>query len=279
MWLFKLALIVAAVSLALFALIYIAQTRLLFPTRFAEMYKAVLPPSAVRLEIESGDGTRLRGVHIPPAPGEGGKPVLLGFGGNAWNADSLAEYLHGLFPEAAVVTFHYRGYRPSGGRPSAAALLADAPRVYDHVIDNLGYRRVIAVGFSIGAGVAAYLTSSRPLAGVILVTPFDSLEAMAREHYPWAPVGLLLRHRIATADYLRRATAPTALIAAANDTIVPRRRTEPVRRAVPDLVFDRTIAGADHNDLYERPAFRAAMAEAMARISASHGDSVVLPER
>jgi pimeloyl-ACP methyl ester carboxylesterase len=102
---------------------------------------------------------------------------------------------------------------------------------------------------------------------------------MAREHYPWAPVGLLLRHRIETADTLRRATAPTALIAAANDTIVPRRRTEPVRRAVPNLVFDRTIAGADHNDLYERPAFRAAMAEAMARISASHGDSVVLPER
>jgi hypothetical protein len=28
------------------------------------------------------------------------------------------------------------------------------------------------------------------------VTPIDSLEALARPHFPWAPVGLLLRHRM-----------------------------------------------------------------------------------
>jgi hypothetical protein len=276
MWLFKLILIVGAVSVALLVLIHVAQTRILFPTRFAEMYKPVLPASAIRIEIEAGDGTRLRGVHIPAASGRSGEPVLLGFGGNAWNADSLAEYLHGLFPDAAVVTFHYRGYRPSGGRPSAAALLADAPTVHDHVVGRLDYHRVIAVGFSIGSGVAASLASQRPLAGLILVSPFDSLEAMAREHYPWAP-GWLLRHRIATAEYLRGVTAPTAVIAAENDTIVPPRRVGPVRHAVADLVFDRTIAGADHNDLYERPAFQAAMVEALARISAAVGERRALP--
>jgi hypothetical protein len=35
---------------------------------------------------------------------------------------------------------------------------------------------------------------------MILVTPFDSLEALARDLYPWAPVGLLLRHRMPTVD-------------------------------------------------------------------------------
>jgi pimeloyl-ACP methyl ester carboxylesterase len=275
MWLFKLVLIVAALSVALLALIYFAQTRLIFPTRLAEIYQAVLPASAVRLEIETGDGARLRGVHIPSSSGRGDEPVLLGFGGNAWNADSLAEYLHNLFPDAAVVTFHYRGYRPSTGHPSAAALLADAPLVHDHVAGSLGYRRIVAVGFSIGSGAAAYLAARRPLAGLILVSPFDSLEAMAREHYPWAPVGLLLRHRIATAEYLRGTTAPTALIAAANDTIVPPRRTEPVRHAARNLVFDRTIAGADHNDVYENPAFRAALAEALARVSAAGGNAAL----
>jgi hypothetical protein len=56
--------------------------------------------------------------------------VILGFGGNAWNADDLALYLHGLLPDTEVVAFHYRGYRPSTGRSSAAALLADAPVVF-----------------------------------------------------------------------------------------------------------------------------------------------------
>lgn len=272
MWLFKLILIVAAVPVALFALIYFGQTRLIFPTRLAEMYQAALPPSAVRLEIETGDGVRLRGVHIPPASGRDEEPVLLGFGGNAWNADSLAEYLHGVFPGAAVVTFHYRGYRPSSGRPSTAALLADAPLIHDHIVENLGYRRVVAVGLSIGSGVAAYLAAHRPLTGLILVSPFDSLEAMAREHYPWVPVGWLLHHRIETAAYLRGTTAPTVMITAANDTIVPLRRTEPVRHAIANLVFDRTIVGADHNDLYQFAAFRAALAEALARIRSADDD-------
>jgi len=267
MWVFKLLLIVAAGSAGIVALIYLAQTRLLFPTGLASLDQPALPDSAIRLEAVAADGTRLRGVHLPAVTrSETGRLVLLGFGGNAWNADRLAEYLNDLAPAADVVTFHYRGYRPSGGRPGAAALLGDAPAVYDHVAKILDTKEIVAVGFSIGSGVAAHLAAERPLAGLILVSPFDSLEALAREHYPWLPVGWLLRHRIATAEDLGGVTAPTALIAAENDTIVPPRRTQAVRRAIANLFLDRTIADADHNDLYGRPEFQAAMVEAIGRI-------------
>ena len=183
MWLFKLILVLAAAYAAVVALIYVRQTQVLFPTQLAIGPDPLLPASTGRLEVDTPDGERLRGVHIPPAqsqPGEG--LAILGFGGNAWNADSLAAYLHELFPDADVVTFHYRGYRPSTGRPSAAALLADAPAVYDRLLESVGAGRVVAIGVSIGAGVAAYLATRRSLAGVILVSPFDSIEALAREH-------------------------------------------------------------------------------------------------
>ena len=267
MWLFKLILILAVAYIAVVAVMYASQTRMLFPTGMATAVGAPLPASAVRLEVETADGERLHGVHVSPARDQTGERlVILGFGGNAWNAANVAAYLHGLFPDADVVAFHYRGYRPSTGTPSAAALLADAPVVHDHVLEVLQARRVVAVGFSIGAGVAAHLARHRPLAGLILVSPFDSLEALAREHYPWAPVRWLLRHHMSPAEDLRDLATPTAVIAAARDTVVPPRRTEAVRRVIPDLVFDRTIADAGHNDLYDRPDFRAAMAEAMARI-------------
>jgi hypothetical protein len=218
------------------------------------------------------DGERLRGVHVPPARARAGERlVILGFGGNAWNANSVAAYLHGLFPEADIVAYHYRGYPPSTGRPSAAALLADAPVIYDHVLETVGKARVVAVGISIGASVAAHLASRRRLAGLIMVSPFDSLEALARQHFPWAPVGWLLRHRMSTVDVVRSLAIPTALIAAGRDTIVPPRRTEAVRRAVPMLVLDRTIAGAGHNDLYNRPDFRAAMVKALEQIELARG--------
>jgi pimeloyl-ACP methyl ester carboxylesterase len=270
MWIFKLALVLAAGYIAIVALMYATQTHMLFPTQLATASGLLLPASAARLEVATPDGERLRGTRIPPARNHtGNRLLILGFGGNAWNADNLAVYLHGLFPETEVVAFHYRGYRPSTGRPSAAALLADAPVVYDAVLQGVGPGPVVAVGLSIGAAVAAHLATRRPLAGLILVSPFDSLAALAREHYPWAPVGWLLRHRLGTEESMRSLATPTALIAAGDDTIVPPRRTEAVRRAISVLVLDRTIAHADHNDLFHHPDFPAAMVEALTRIQSA----------
>ncbi|CAA9525325.1 MAG: hypothetical protein AVDCRST_MAG91-2472, partial [uncultured Sphingomonadaceae bacterium] len=221
MWAVKLLVFLAASYAAVLLLVYVAQTSLLFPTGLARA-GASLPERAERLELVTEDGERLRGVRIaPPAASGGREPVLLCFGGNAWNAEDMAVYVHQLFPEHEVVAFHYRGYRPSTGRPSAAALLADAPRLYDFVAGRSEARKVVAIGFSIGTGVAAHLASQRRLDGVVLVTPFDSLEELAREHYRWAPVGLLLRHRMSPIDDLRRSTTPVALIAAQRDSIVP----------------------------------------------------------
>ena len=273
MWLLKLIAVLAAAYLAVIALLYAAQTWMLFPAGMTATSGSPLPPSAARLQIETNDGVDLRGVHIAPLHTVSDERlVLLGFGGNAWNAETLATYLHGLFPEADIVTFHYRGYRPSTGAPSAAALLADASVVHDHVITKLETERVIAVGFSIGTGVAAHLASHRPLAGVILVSPFDSLEALVRQHYPWAPVRWLLRHHMSPAEDLRESRTPIALIAAGRDTIVPPERTDAFRQTVSAVVFDRTITDAGHNDLYSQPDFHLVIAEALQMITSTTVD-------
>ena len=270
MWYVNLLLTLAVIYALIVSGMYFAQTWLLFPTALTAAGRPRLPASAERLAVDTPDGERLVGVRLRPAGGpEERRPLLLGFGGNAWNADNVALYLQGLFPDAEVVAFHFRGYRPSSGTPSADALLADSLAVFDHLRQAAAERRIVAVGFSIGTGVAAYLARHRPVAGTILVTPFDSLEALAREHYFWAPVGLLLRHRMPTIDWARDLTVPAALITAGRDTIVPARRSEPLRKAIPRLVFDRNIQHAGHNDLYDHPAFVAAMREALARIEAA----------
>jgi len=120
MW--KLLLIPVLVYAALLVLIFAFQSRLLFPAG-AVRGAGPLPPGAERLSFDSEDGHRLHGVHIKPSAPRPSGTLILGFGGNAWNAEAAAAYLHGIFPEADVVAFHYRGYRPSTGSPSAAALL------------------------------------------------------------------------------------------------------------------------------------------------------------
>ncbi|HEX8626259.1 MAG TPA: hypothetical protein VF782_14455 [Allosphingosinicella sp.] len=264
MW--KLLLIPVFLYVAVLALIFAFQARLLFPAG-AVGGAGPLPPGAERLSLDTPDGNRLHGVHIRPSASRSGT-LILGFGGNGWNADTAAAYLHGLFPEADVVTFHYRGYRPSTGAPAAGALLADAPLVHDLAVARLRPARTVAVGFSVGSGVAAGLARGRPLDGLILVTPFDSLKEVAAGQYPWLPVRWLFRHEMKPAEQLRGSAVPTAIIAAERDTLIPPPRTDGLRRAAGRIVYDRTIPGAGHNDIYDRAEFRAAMKEALRRLGA-----------
>lgn len=238
------------------------QSHLIFPTH-AVPRAGPWPRGAERLELETPDGHELAGIHIPADRPRKQATLILGFGGNAWNAQDVAEYLHELFPEEDVVVFHYRGYAPSTGSPSAQALIADAELVYDFAVKRLKPRQIVAVGFSIGSGVAARLAASRKLDGMILVTPFDSLKAVAQSMYPWIPIGPFFEHEIDAASALKSVKIPVAMLAAEHDEIVPADRTESLRRIVNDLVFDRRIAGAGHNDIYARSEFQMAMRDAL----------------
>lgn len=258
---------IAGISIALLLLLGISivmltalQTQLLFPTN-AVPSPGPLPASARPITVEA-PGATLHGVHIPPSRPGSEKLLILGFGGNAWNGADVAAMLHDLFPQADAIAFHYRGYRPSTGEPSAEALLADAPFVLDEGQRLVSPERSVAVGLSIGSGVAAGLASTRRVDGLILVTPFDSLRAVAREMFPWVPAGLVA-HEMDSAEALRKADVPVAVIAAERDDIISAARSQALRRSITELRFDRTIAGAGHNDLYGRGEFRGAMTQAL----------------
>jgi pimeloyl-ACP methyl ester carboxylesterase len=242
------------------------QSQLIFPTH-AVAKAGPLPPGAERLSLKLKSGETLSGVHIPPDNlRERGNTLILMFAGNAWNAQDAAVYLHELFAKADVIAYHYRGYAPSTGSASAEALLADAPLVFDAAVDRVRPRQKVAVGLSIGSGVAAHLATKRELDGIILVTPFESLKAVAQDMFPWLPIGSFFEHEIDAAAALQAADVPTAIIAAEHDELVQPARTAALRRRAKTLVFDRTIGRAGHNDIYSRSDFHAAMREALAAI-------------
>ena len=240
------------------------QAQAIFPTH-AVGAPGPLPRGAETLQVASG-GETLQGVHIPPATKTAERTLILGFGGNAWNGADVATGLHHIYPRAHVVAFHYRGYRPSTGSPSAQALTADAPLVHDAAVDHVDADRIVAVGLSIGSGVAAQLSTCRTLDGLILVTPFDSLAAAAADLYPMLPVKLLFQHEMHSADALSGSKVPVAIVAAGADQLILRRRTDALRTAVPRLVFDRTIEQASHNGLYHQPTFPGAMRDALSAV-------------
>jgi pimeloyl-ACP methyl ester carboxylesterase len=263
MW--SLLLVPCFLYIAICAALFFAQNALIFPTGQVGP-SGPLPASAERLALAAGSGERLSGVHIPPDHEGAVRTLILGFGGNATNADSTAAMLHELYPDADVVAFHYRGYPPSEGKAGAAALQEDALIIHDAMRARLRPARFVVAGFSVGSGVAGYLAGHRQLDGLILVTPFDSLSRVSAGHYPWVPVRLLFRNPMDPAEDLRGIGTPVAIVAGGQDTLVVPARTEALRRAIPNLAFDRTIPDAGHNDIYQNPAFAPAMREALQRL-------------
>jgi pimeloyl-ACP methyl ester carboxylesterase len=93
------------------------------------------------------------------------------------------------------------------------------------------------------------------LAGTVLATPFDSMESVAKRHYPFAPVSLLLRHRFDSLSLAPRIGIPMLCIVAERDSIVPvehAHRLHAAWRGDKRLV---SIANAGHNDVSANPAF------------------------
>ena len=247
----------AVLGVAMIALLAAFQTALLFPRALVGPAPA-LPATTQRLDLPRANGDVLHGVRIKGR--DPARPVILGFGGNAWNAEAMALFLHQIAPDHDVVSFHYRGYAPSTGRPSASALMADAVAIHDLIASDAA--GVIAVGFSLGSGVAAHLASERDLARVVLVTPFDSLSAVARQLYPFAPVGLLFRHDMNAQAALTRSSAAIRLILATRDEVIPPARAEALVSALPHAHVTRIETG--HNAIYSHPDFVPALRTALA---------------
>lgn len=242
--------------------LYLFQEGMIFPRTAARLPQYRLPPHSERLELRNPEGFRLVG-NLVRATGTS-RGLVLGFTGNAWNADDCTTFLAQRLWDFDVAVFHYRGYEPSEGEPSEAALFADAEFLFDTLVHGLEPGRVYAVGMSLGSGVAAWLGRVRTLDGLVLVTPFDSIEAVARARYPFAPVRWLLKHPFRSDRHLEGVDVPVAVLAAGEDRVVPRRHTEALVRRLARPVLVETIPGASHSGIYDSPLMDEALRRAFA---------------
>ena len=179
-----------------------------------------------------------------------GTKAVVYFGGNAEDVTQSIRGLAAAFPEHALYLLHYRGYGGSGGSPSEAALAGDALALFD--LAHREHASVEVVGRSLGSGVAVQLASARPAARLVLVTPYDSLVAIASSHFPVLPVAWLLRDRYESDRHAANISAPTLLVAADRDEVIPRASTERLlARFRPGVATLRVVAG-DHNSVSEQ---------------------------
>ncbi len=234
-------------------LLYLFQGRMIFfPQPTAPENQSRYAENEIRLRH---DGATLTGWFFKNEIGPD-QPLIVYYGGNAEDV-SLNFTDFGLFDTQSFLFMNYRGYGGSDGKPSETALLADALFVIDHILETAGIdpAHVVLMGRSLGSGVAVHVAAKRKLGGVILVTPFDSLVAVAKAHYPIFPVGLMLKHRFDSAALAPGITTPALFLTASDDQVVPGRFAKKLEAVWGGPVTAVTVDGTDHNSIQIAPTY------------------------
>ncbi len=174
--------------------------------------------------------------------------AIIYFGGNGESLEYNLPLFQSMFPGSAVYMLAYRGYGESEGEPTEAGIYADAIALYDSV--QTKYNSISVIGRSLGSGVATYLAAHRPTHKLALITPFSSLEDIAKRKFPIFPVGLLLQDRYASVQRAKQIAAESLIIYAENDRVVPEASTrELIAGFHPGQVKVMKIADAGHNSI------------------------------
>lgn len=239
----KIVWMLLAVYLGLGILLFIMQRSLIyFPT----------PPLSHHFEEQTLaiDGEQIKLIVVNP----GMERALLYFGGNAeavaWSAPELASTL----PEYTLYLLNYRGYGGSSGKPSEAAIYSDALSVWDTVAPR--HSSVAIMGRSLGSAVATQVAANRPVKKLVLVTPFDSVLAIAQGQFPIYPIGMLLKDHHDSLARVSSISADTLIMVAEKDEVIAAARSQSLVDAfAPSQLTTNRIDGAGHNTVSDFQAY------------------------
>lgn len=201
--------------------VYATLCLLMFAVQRSQMYfpaREAIRPGAQSIRVQNGEESLKVWVVGRPGP-----RAILYFGGNAEDVSLNLPSFSAAFPAHSLYLVNYRGHGGSSGRPSERALLADATVVYDQVAAR--HPEVSVIGRSLGSGVAVHIARARKVRRLALVSPFDSMVNVAREHYAWLPVSLLMLDRYESAMKAPAVRVPVLIVIAADDEIIPAQRT------------------------------------------------------
>jgi pimeloyl-ACP methyl ester carboxylesterase len=251
---FSLLRIVSAALVGFTVLLYFAQEQMLFPRKqldegFVLWARQQFPQS--EMKIPAPDGTKLHGWFVQ-RKNEEKQPLLIYFGGNATEATVFLSFTE-HFPQHAIAAFNYRGYGLSEGNPSQEMIFQDALYLYDLFSknQNIDPNRIYVMGRSLGTGVATYVASQRPVNKTILISPYDSILALAEERHPFVPIQWLLKHPFKSIDYAPHIKTPALAFVGLIDEVISPEHSDRLIEKWGGKVQKITFPLANHNSIMD----------------------------
>jgi fermentation-respiration switch protein FrsA (DUF1100 family) len=262
-WAWRAAAGLAAMAIGGYAAIclymYRQQDQLIYPGGTVSVEPLPAPDAAglagfAAISIDTPDGQRLKGWWRAPDPGHGVVLYLQG------NAHTLADRRRiGRFRDLAAAGFgvlgiQYRGFGGSTGHPSQPGLVTDAETAYVFVGREAPGAKIALFADSLGTAVAVALAAERPVAGLVLDSPFASMLRLASASHSWLPVSALLKSPWDSEAKIKSVHAPLLIAQCDADKLVPPaegRRLFDAANQPKDIVV---VPGCGHVETWADPA-------------------------
>ena len=149
---------------------------------------------------------------------------------------------------------HYRCFGGSEVYPTEEALVKDAFSLFDHIKSN--HDNIIVIGRSLGSGIATQLASKRQVRRLILITPYDSIQNIAASRFPFFPVRLLLKDKFESWKYAEKISAPTTIITAEFDDVIPLENSKKLLASFPQGIAKLVVvSNTGHNSISTTPEY------------------------
>lgn len=187
--------------------------------------------TAKEVSFKNKDGKLLGGLYLPSPEAT---HVILIHHGQSHNCNlhmRISGYL--IEPKNSIFIYDYAGFGKSEGTPSVRGMIDDGQAAYDYLVNILKVdpKKIVQYGVSLGTGPAAYLAGEKPCAGLVLVSPYTSLEREALEVFPLLkiyPEFLLTDYDINTLANIKRVHVPLLIVHGAEDSMISVRHGEEV---------------------------------------------------
>lgn len=249
-WLALLAGLPLAAWLGAAGYLFVVQRRIMYPAGPERPDPALVPgpaPQVIALPSPVGDLAHW----YWPATRPGAATLLLFHG----NAGHLGDRVGKLWPLVqaghGLLLCGYRGYGGNPGRPTEAALLADARTAADWLAEQ-GINPVL-YGESLGSAVAVALAGEGRGRALILEAPFDQAASVAAAIYWWLPVQLLIKDRWDSLARIGRVRQPLLWLHGTLDPVTPLPLGRRLFQAAPGPKRSLIVEGGGHVDFVERP--------------------------
>ncbi|MCK3777610.1 alpha/beta hydrolase [Ensifer sesbaniae] len=232
--------------LLLLGFIYLSQRTLLYPG--AEDIAAPERASwGENVSVKTPDGETLHGLY---SEGNPDRPSVLLFFGNGDRVDNYGFLAQALAARGiGLLAISYRGYPGSTGSPSENGLLTDGIAAFDWLASRVK-GGIVVLGRSLGTGVAVNTATQRPATGMILVSPYLSVQSVAQARYPFLPVSLLIKDSFRSDLKIAAVKQPKLFIHGRLDDSIPLTSGEALYRIAAEpkqmLVGERS----GHNDIW-----------------------------